>query len=127
MAGGGGSQNGEKGMGTTEGDSSFKLPYLMPYPIGTLLYFPAEGTCSEKGDCSSSWPLPSHARVGVLSGHPRVLCRVCAPFSCDTCEHLFSYLLKRNLVLSPNHKGDTVPYDLCSSGDVGAMVPWGGG
>lgn len=33
MACGGGSQDGEKGLGTPYGDSAFKLPYLMPYPI----------------------------------------------------------------------------------------------
>lgn len=43
-------ENGEKGTGTADSDSSFYLHFLMGHT--SLLYFTAEGTWSKKaGDC----------------------------------------------------------------------------
>lgn len=64
--------------------------------------------------------VPSQLRRGG-SGHSYVLCRVSAPFSCDICGHV-SHLLRKKVVLSPKHKGDAEPRDLCDGGAVGAVV-----
>lgn len=57
--------------------------------------------------------------MGVLGGHSCILCRVSAPFSCDTCGRSFSYTLRKK-VGSESMKCPVV----CDSEYMDVTVSW---